>query len=140
MTHQKYSVGFLFNDDQVVLIKKNRPDWQKGKLNGVGGHVEQGETFEQCIEREFEEETGVRVTGWNQFVTMDFPEAEIAFFTKYDPDASYAVVTMTDETVHRIEVYDLENYNVIDNLKWLVPFAQQSHKYDRVVLKSRGDA
>lgn len=140
MTHQKYSVGFLFNDDQVVLIRKNRPEWQAGKYNGVGGHVEVGETFEQCMEREFEEETGVRVTGWTQFLIMDFPEAEIAFFTKYDPEATYEVKTMTDERVRRIEVYDLDLYGVIDNLKWIVPFAQQSHKYDRVVLKSRGDA
>ena len=36
----KYSVGFLFNPDEtkVVLIKKNRHDWEKGLLNGVGGH------------------------------------------------------------------------------------------------------
>ena len=137
---QKYSVGFLFNDDQVVLIKKNRPDWQRGKLNGVGGHVEPGETFEECMEREFEEETGVRVTGWNQFMIMDFPDAEIAFFTKYDPQAVNSVRTVTDEVIVKVEPWQIEEYNVVDNLKWLVPFAQQSYKYDRVVLKSSGVA
>ena len=36
-----YSVGFLFNDTKtkVCLIKKNRPTWQEGFLNGVGGHL-----------------------------------------------------------------------------------------------------
>jgi hypothetical protein len=31
--------GFLFrnNDTEVALIRKNKPDWQKGKLNGIGG-------------------------------------------------------------------------------------------------------
>jgi 8-oxo-dGTP diphosphatase len=40
----KYVVGFLFNSDtnKVCLIKKNRPQWQKGRLNGVGGHIEDG--------------------------------------------------------------------------------------------------
>jgi 8-oxo-dGTP diphosphatase len=140
MAHQKYSVGFLFNDDQVVLIEKNRPAWQKGKLNGIGGHVEPGETFEECMEREFEEETGVKVTGWTQFMIMDFPDAEIAFFTKFDHEAVSQTKTVTDERVCRMEVWDIQNWNVIDNLTWIIPFAQQSHKYEKVVLKSKGDA
>jgi 8-oxo-dGTP diphosphatase len=42
----KYVVGFLFNEGKtkVVLIKKNRPDWQKGYFNGVGGKIEGDET------------------------------------------------------------------------------------------------
>lgn len=36
-----YVCGFLmsYDMDKVVLIKKNRPDWQKGKWNGVGGKI-----------------------------------------------------------------------------------------------------
>ena len=35
-----YACGFLFSDDRrhVVLIRKRRPAWQAGKLNGVGGN------------------------------------------------------------------------------------------------------
>ena len=34
---KQYVVGFLFadHDQQVVLIRKLRPEWQAGKLNGV---------------------------------------------------------------------------------------------------------
>ncbi len=36
-----YVVGFMFTEDekQVVLIEKKRPEWQAGKLNGVGGKI-----------------------------------------------------------------------------------------------------
>jgi len=34
-------VGFLFDNfsENVLLIKKNRPAWQKDRLNGVGGKI-----------------------------------------------------------------------------------------------------
>jgi 8-oxo-dGTP diphosphatase len=42
----QYVLGFLFDPSQkdVVLIKKLKPEWQKGKLNGVGGKIEEGES------------------------------------------------------------------------------------------------
>ncbi|KKN77742.1 hypothetical protein LCGC14_0357160 [marine sediment metagenome] len=35
MNRIEYVVRFLFSSDEklVVLIKKNKPDWQKGKLS-----------------------------------------------------------------------------------------------------------
>jgi hypothetical protein len=37
----EYVVGFAFDTDgRVALIRKNRPEWQAGRLNGIGGHVE----------------------------------------------------------------------------------------------------
>ncbi len=37
--------GFLFDEsrERVVLIKKQKPEWQSGRLNGVGGKIEPGE-------------------------------------------------------------------------------------------------
>lgn len=34
-----YVAGLAFSTDlqHVALIKKNRPDWQAGKFNGIGG-------------------------------------------------------------------------------------------------------
>ena len=42
---KSYVLGFCFNTrlDQVVLIQKTRPEWQAGRLNGIGGHIENGE-------------------------------------------------------------------------------------------------
>jgi hypothetical protein len=37
---QEYVCGFMFSPDHqvVLLVKKNRPDWQAGRYNGAGGN------------------------------------------------------------------------------------------------------
>lgn len=46
-------------DGQVLVIEKNRPEFQKGRLNLIGGKVEPGETANQAAVRELLEETGL---------------------------------------------------------------------------------
>lgn len=49
--------GYLVNEDRTLLVL------HRGFQKWVppGGHVEDGETFSQAAEREFQEETGLRV-------------------------------------------------------------------------------
>lgn len=58
---KNYVLGFLFSPDleSVALILKNRPAFLEGKLNGIGGHVEEDESPMSAVIREFEEETGL---------------------------------------------------------------------------------
>lgn len=57
----RYVVAFVFNEtlNRVWLIRKNKPEWQKGCLNGIGGKIEEGETAEEAMHRELLEESGV---------------------------------------------------------------------------------
>mgnify|MGYP001610855211 CR=1 FL=1 len=57
-----YCLGYVLNDEatEVVVVKKLKPAFQKGKLNGIGGKVEDGETSIFAMEREFQEETGYK--------------------------------------------------------------------------------
>lgn len=57
-----YVVGFAFSEERsrVVLIRKTKPKWQAGYLNGVGGKVEPTDSSAHAaMAREFHEETGV---------------------------------------------------------------------------------
>lgn len=56
-----YVLGFGFSDEKLVLIEKDHPADQKGKINGVGGKIMQGENAWQAMTREFKEETGVDI-------------------------------------------------------------------------------
>lgn len=46
-------------DDVFLIVKKHRPEWQKGLYNLIGGSIEEGETPEQAAIRELKEETGI---------------------------------------------------------------------------------
>lgn len=56
-----FNVGFItFNDDILMLLRKKAPN--KGKWNGVGGHIEKGESPYQSMVREIKEETGLAIS------------------------------------------------------------------------------
>lgn len=120
-----YVTGFLFSLDctQVVLIQKNKPAWQAGKWNGVGGKVEEGESWGQCMSREFEEETGVAIPAedWTHTVTLFNDEFECRFFRAFS-DKAYEAKTVETEHVSLWDLDHLQDCPVIDNLHWLVPF------------------
>jgi len=122
-----YTVGFLFSTDadpRVVLIKKTHPDWQAGKLNGIGGKMAMTESPLECMIREFKEEAGVEIKNWEHFATItDKINFEVYFFRAFHP--MYLLMecrTMTDEEIWTSCVSQLP-HNVIENLKWLIPLA-----------------
>lgn len=63
-----YVAGFLFSENllSVALIRKEKPAWQKGCLNAIGGKIEENETPFEAMKREFTEEAG---SGGNKFQT-----------------------------------------------------------------------
>lgn len=131
---QEYVVGFLFNEAKthVALIRKNRPQWQAGKFNGIGGHVEPGEGADSAMRREFREETGVDIGCWERFLSLTYPKARIHFYRAFN-DVVFSAWTTTDEVVivhqlsqHRISPLAVEirlPYRVIPNLAWIIPMA-----------------
>jgi 8-oxo-dGTP pyrophosphatase MutT (NUDIX family) len=76
----RYVLGFAFTPSRkgVILIKKRRPNWQAGKLNGPGGKIEAGETPEQAMIREFKEETGIdtELGQWSDFCAHVRPSGD----------------------------------------------------------------
>lgn len=51
---------YLERDGQILMMHrvKKKHDLNHGKWIGIGGHVEEGETPQDCIKREVREETG----------------------------------------------------------------------------------
>jgi len=127
---QEYVVGFLFDPEfQVVaLIEKKRPDWQAGRLNGIGGKIEEGETAAEAMEREFQEETGHLVAEWKwhaycqmeQRPSAGSPGALVQVFMAVGDLTK--LESPTDERVMLFRVVALPP-NVLENLKWLIPLA-----------------
>lgn len=117
----------------VVLIRKNRPEWQAGKLNGVGGHVEDTETYQDCMVREFKEEAGILVPkyNWTRFVIIRSPAWTVAFF-RATVESFDGIETKTDETIVFADAFNLPS-DTVPNVQWLVPMARVNEPMSVVV-------
>lgn len=62
---------FLIKDDRILLALKKR-GFGEGKWNGVGGKIEAGESVEEALVRECQEEVGVTPHTWKQVGELDF--------------------------------------------------------------------
>lgn len=100
MEVQQYVCGFIFfqnvglpaqvtmdivesKPDNVLLILKDRPDWQAGMFNGIGGKVERGEYPRAAMMRECKEESGLYIDKWHNFARMEGPDFSIQFYSSF---------------------------------------------------------
>lgn len=119
----KYVCGFMFDPDRnnVVLIRKTKPTWQAGKLNGVGGKIEPMEEPYCAMVREFQEETGVETTrdDWEHFCTISGEDWVVLFFRSFHDISDVTTMEEEEIEIHPITISD----RVIENLKVLLPLA-----------------
>lgn len=128
----KYVLGFMFSGDrkQVALIRKDRPDWQKGKFNAPGGKIEPGETPLDAMVREFREETGCETdcSTWSPFARIE------GMGEKGEPHEVYCFVAVgdlggirqaEDEVPWIVQTDQLSSRTgeMVGNLPWLVYMA-----------------
>ncbi len=125
----EYCCGFLFANNRyvgkcVLLIEKRRPKWQAGKLNGIGGHVEPGETPHQAQVREFEEEAGLRIEQWSPVAVLTGDGFRVHFFAAHtDEETLKSTRSVTDEMVISVKVEEIANLPVLPNLRVIIPLA-----------------
>lgn len=123
----KYAAGFAFNDNNLLGLIKNRPDWQAGKTSIPGGHCELGEPpLATCI-REFYEETGI-LTGasdWTLFAILknETFKIQVHFYKTETVDISTAK-TMTDEAVFIEDISVFTPPVSLNNIAWLIQMAK----------------
>lgn len=141
----RYVAGFAFCGHRVLLIRKSHPQWQRGKLNAVGGHIEQAESPIQAMVREFREETSLvtEEEDWTRFCVLrgeslpqpnepraEQGEWEVHFFRADLPHGEFIAAHNfdTSEPLSIVSAYNfpLQRHTVvkcIPNLNWLVPMA-----------------
>lgn len=123
----EYVVGFMFDKDYkyVALIRKNKPAWQAGLLNGIGGKSEDRETALLAMVREFAEETAheTSCSQWSHFADMGADSWCVSFFaTTGDLNA------LRSNEEEKIEIAHLRDFHptysgAIENLPWLLSLA-----------------
>jgi len=106
---KEYVVGIVLDEfDYVLLIRKNRPEWQAGGLNGVGGHIEGEETPYEAMVRECTEECGLVLYNWQLLGTVTDSTNYIVYYFISETSNIIDSKSMTDE---KVEIYHLDCLN-----------------------------
>lgn len=125
---RKFVVGFDMDARcwSVILIRKSTPGFMRGLLNGVGGKIEQGETPEAAMTREYQEEAGVQVPNWTRFVVRYFHVTGVMVYFFYHSGRScYSARTIENEQIERRFIEDLAHRRteLVPDVYWLLPMA-----------------
>jgi mutator protein MutT len=83
---RQVTILFLMDNDQILLAMKKR-GFGEGLWNGVGGKLDVGETIEQALIRETNEEIGVIPQSFHKVAVLDFRYPEGSERTKDNQQA-----------------------------------------------------
>ena len=111
-------VGIITDNKEILLLKKNNPDWQKGLYNGIGGKVELNTTPLETIIKKCQEELGVNISNWIELDSeITSSGIEIVYFlTTLNEGEIKKLQSQTDE---RAELFSINNLptNILQDLK-----------------------
>ncbi|MCT7529092.1 NUDIX domain-containing protein [Aliarcobacter cryaerophilus] len=111
-------VGIITDNKEILLLKKNNPDWQKGLYNGIDGKVELNTTPLETIIKKCQEELGVNISNWIELDSeISSSGIEIVYFlTTLNEGEIKKLQSQTDE---RAELFSINNLptNILQDLK-----------------------
>lgn len=118
MGYIKYTLGFIFVGDEVLLLKKNSPIFLKDKLNGLGGKLHHLEAPSIGMSRECKEESGVDVErfDWEYTATIQGDGYEIYCFC-VDLDTKPELVESDEGTLHWVKWRELSEILAAPNVE-----------------------
>lgn len=125
---KQYVLGLAFSrkGDKIVFVEKQKPEWQKGMYNGVGGKIEAEDASPiDAMVREFQEETGTitEQTMWKHFSTMEGTGFVVFCFVMFS-NVIYQCETMEEEKIEMFDVDKIPLDKVINNIPALIELAR----------------
>ncbi len=120
---------FVTAGDEVLLLKgaPHKKIWAN-QYNGLGGHVERGETIYAAAAREIDEESGVPIANLRLrgVVTIDTGEAAgIAMFVFTAEALSRETRASAEGALEWVRPADFASLKLVEDLPMLLPFVLQ---------------
>lgn len=119
-----FTVGFITLGDQILLLHRNKAP-NKGKWNGVGGHIEVGESPHDCMRREIWEETGLQVNHlhFGGILTWEGYEIERGGLYIFSAEVDSDVIRANDEgeLAWHTRQFAFSHCDVVDNIHYFLP-------------------
>ena len=137
---------YIKKDDKYLLLHrtKKKDDPNEGKWIGVGGHIEDGESPEECLLREVKEETNLTLTSYRYralitFVSDVYETENMYLFTAdaFDGELDYACDEGELEWVSKDKLLDLPMWE--GDKKFLPLIMDETIKFFTMELIYKGD-
>lgn len=129
---------YLKRDNSYLLLFRNKKknDINEGKWIGVGGHVEKGETIDECAIREVKEETGydvhsLKCAGEVLFVDENL---KMMMYIYEITDFSGTMIECNEGDLKWIPIKDIYDYPMWEGDKAFLPKLINHEPYFKMVL------
>ena len=132
---------YLKRDNSYLLLLRNKKknDINEGKWIGVGGHVEKGETIDQCAIREVKEETGydvhsLKCAGEVLFIDENL---KMMMYVYEITDFSGEMIECNEGDLKWIPIKDIYDYPMWEGDKAFLPKLINHEPYFKMVVTYR---
>jgi NAD+ diphosphatase len=115
-------MGLVRRGRELLLARS--PRFAKGVYSALAGFVEPGETLEQCLEREVDEEVGIRVCKVRYFASQPWPfphSLMIAFFADY----ASGEIRIDGAEIEDARWFDVEDFENLPRLPARISIARR---------------
>ena len=129
MKRIEVAVGVVYNKDGRVLVgQRVFKDQYFGKWEFPGGKIEQGESPEQALKREFLEETGLELLNSKALMQLehDYPDRQVRLYVRTTNAFNGTATELEGQTLKWVKIADLDkldflagNTVILDKLKGL---------------------
>jgi len=116
----KNSVAVIVNNDNKILLLKRgeKAPWMSSKWSLVGGGIEKGETPQQAVEREIEEETGLEVKKFTKSFTIErhADSIEHIFACRYNGEPTDITLDKENSNYGWYDTSEMEYLDIVPHL------------------------
>ena len=133
---------YLIRGDEFLLLYRNKKknDFNKGKYIGVGGHIEEGETPSEAINREVKEETNFDIISKELRAVIIFycDEFEEHMYLYTSREFKGEMIECNEGTLKWVNYHDFKNITMWEGDKYFIepllnnePYFEMSFLYKK---------
>lgn len=135
---------YLKSNGKYLMLHrtKKKNDENGGKWIGIGGKFEDGESPEECVKREFKEETGLEITSYalKGIITFISDIYETEYMYLFCADKFKGELLSCDEgELKWVDCGDVTNLNIWEGDRIFLDL-MQNHRFFTLRLEYRGDS
>lgn len=135
---------YIEKDDCYLMLHrvKKAVDINKDKWIGIGGHLEEGESPEECLVRETREETGLELTDYSlrgviTFVTDSYPTEYMFLYTA--AGFSGTLLSCDEGDLEWVPIKDVEKLPIWEGDKVFFRLLREKEEFFSLKLRYEGE-